>query len=62
MSSVITINKPMVLVPVDEYLALLKESGEKPAKELLREIKNARKELKSGKSVSWGSLKNELGI
>ncbi|KKL80824.1 hypothetical protein LCGC14_2000930, partial [marine sediment metagenome] len=34
----VTIDKPMVLIPVEEYLILLEEAGYKPTPKLDREI------------------------
>lgn len=62
MAHAITINKPMVLIPVEEYVNLLKEAGEKPTPKLSLEIKKAREEFHKGKTIKWENLKNELRI
>jgi len=62
MPQAITINKPMVLIPVEDYIKLLKEVGEKPTPKLSREIKKAREEFRKGKTITWAILKNELRI
>jgi PHD/YefM family antitoxin component YafN of YafNO toxin-antitoxin module len=62
MANVITIKKPMVLIPVDEYEQLLREVGEKPTPKLSAEIKKAREEFRKRKTIKWKPLKNELKI
>ncbi len=56
----ITINSPMVLIPVEEYKELLSEAGYKPAPKLALEIKEARQRFKKRKVVPWEALKREL--
>ena len=56
----VTINKPMVMLPVDEYLILLKEAGYKPTPKLDHEIDQARTRFRKGNSISWETLKHEL--
>ncbi|TVM03180.1 MAG: hypothetical protein CV087_06630 [Candidatus Brocadia sp. WS118] len=55
-----TINKPMVLIPAEEYLTLLEEAGYTPTPKLDREITQARKRFSRGKTISWETLKREL--
>ena len=62
MANVITIKKPMVLIPVEEYEQLLREVGEKPTPKLSAEIKKAREEFRKRKTTKWKTLKNELRI
>jgi len=62
MVKVITVNQPMVLVPLKEYEMLLKESGEEPTPKLAQEIRRARKEFCSGKTKKWEQLKRELSV
>lgn len=56
----VTIDKPMVLIPAEEYLVLLEESGYTPTPKLDREITQARERLSKGKTISWETLKREL--
>ena len=62
MAHTLTITQPMVLVPVEEYLRLIKETGEKITPQLRREIKRARIEFKQHKTIPWKTLKNELKL
>ncbi|KKO19036.1 MAG: hypothetical protein L3J18_03410 [Candidatus Brocadia sp.] len=56
----LTIDKPMVLIPVEEYITLLEEAGYTPTPKLDREITQARERFRKGKSISWETLKREL--
>ncbi len=56
----VTIDKPMVLIPAEEYLMLLKEAGYKPTPKLDREITQARTRFGNGKTISLKALKREL--
>ena len=56
----ITIDEPMVLVPAGEYTLLLKEAGYKTTPKLDREIKKAKANFRSGKTVPWSKVRNEL--
>ncbi len=56
----VTIDKPMVLVPAEEYLMLLKEAGYKPTPKLDREIAQARTRFGNDKTISLKALKREL--
>ncbi len=56
----ITIEQPMVIIPVEEYRLLLKEAGFAPTPKLDREIAQARARFKKGRTISWKSLKNEF--
>jgi len=53
-------DKPMMLVPVDEYNSMREtiEILSDPA--LVREIRRARREFKEGKTVSWDNLMADL--
>ncbi|MFH1352452.1 MAG: hypothetical protein ABIH68_02635 [bacterium] len=62
MSDTITINRPMVLIPLEKYEELLKETGEKPTPKLCKEIACARKEFCRKKTVNWQKLKKELDV
>ncbi len=59
-STVTLVDRPMVLIPLDEYQALLAEAGEKPTPELDDSIARARARFKAGKSVTWKTLKRAL--
>ncbi len=56
----VTIDKPMVMIPVEEYLILLEDAGHKPTPKLDREITQARARFRNGKTIPWKSLKREL--
>ena len=56
----ITINKPMVLIPVEEYEELLAEAGYKTTPRLSREIREARVRFKKGRYIQWETVKREL--
>lgn len=56
----VAIDKPMVMVPAEEYLMLLKEAGYSPTPKLDREISQARTRFRKGKTVSWKAFKDEL--
>ncbi|MCD6422840.1 MAG: hypothetical protein J7L42_01820, partial [Elusimicrobia bacterium] len=62
MAKIITIDKPMVLIPVEEYELLLKEAGEKPTPKLVKEINQAKSEFRKRKTTKWEKLKSELKI
>ena len=57
----ITIDRPMVLIPVEEYQELLFEAGHLKTPILDREIFAARKRFKNGKVVDWKTLRDEIG-
>lgn len=56
----ITIDRPMVIIPVEEYMELLKEAGHLPTPILDQEIAQARARFRKGKSIKWEKLKSEL--
>lgn len=58
--TVTILDRPMVLLPLEEYEALLAEAGEKPTPRLDRSIAKARARFKKGKAVSWKILKRAL--
>ncbi len=62
MPKTITITRPMVLIPLEDYEELLKEAGEKPTPKLSKEIARARQEFRKRKTVKWETIKNELRI
>ena len=47
----ITINRPMVLIPAEEYKTLMEEAGYTPTPKLDREIARARENFQKGDSV-----------
>jgi PHD/YefM family antitoxin component YafN of YafNO toxin-antitoxin module len=59
-SKAIAINKPMVIIPAEDYKLLLREAGFEPTPKLDREIAHARSQFKKGKTISWQSIKNGL--
>ncbi len=59
-SAVTLVNRPMVLIPLEEYEALLAEAGERPTPRLDRSIAQARARFKAGKSLPWKALKSEI--
>ena len=56
----IAIDRPVVIIPADEYLALLKETGHLSTPILSRKIAQARVRFRKGKFIKWEKLKNEL--
>lgn len=56
----ITIDRPMVIIPVEEYLELLRETGNLPTPILDKEIAQARARFRRGKFINWKKLKDEL--
>ena len=57
-SKAITIDQPMVILPAAEYELLLREAGFAPTPKLDREITDARRRFKQGKTIRWKSIKN----
>ena len=60
LSEPITIDQPMVLIPLEEYQELLIEAGYLETPRLDKEIAAARKRFKEGKVVDWESIKDEI--
>lgn len=60
LSEPITIDQPVVLMPLEDYRELLVEAGHMETPVLNREISAARKRFKNGKVVDWEKLKNEI--
>lgn len=58
----VTIDKPMILIPVKEHLMLLEEAGYKPTPKLDREITQAGVSFRNGKAISWKALNNQSAI
>ena len=56
----LTIDEPAVLIPLDEYRALLAEAGYLPTPRLAREIAAARTRFRKGRFISWEQLKRDL--
>ena len=55
-----TINRPIVIIPAEEYEILLKEAGYKPTPHLNRRIVQARESFRKRKFLPWKRLKDEL--
>jgi len=58
LTKAISIDQPMVIIPTEEYRLLLKEAGLAHTPALDREIAQARRRFKKGKTISWKSIKN----
>lgn len=56
----IPIEKPMVLIPMNEYKFLLEESGLIDTPHLDKRITQARARFNKSDYISWEKLKNEL--
>ena len=56
----ITIDRPMVIIPAEEYMELLREAGHLPTPILDREIAQARVRFRKGKFIKWEKLKDEI--
>ena len=56
----VTIDRPMVLVPIEEYKELLEEAGYTKTPKLDKEIAAARTRFRKGKTISWETLKRAL--
>ncbi len=56
----ITIDEPMVLIPREEYQALLAEAGYLPTPALDRAIAQARARYRRGGAIPWERLKRAL--
>ncbi|MCD5383224.1 hypothetical protein LR066_00485 [candidate division WOR-3 bacterium] len=56
----ITTDRPMVLIPIEEYKALLEDAGYIKTPKLDREIALARAHFRKKKRIPWEVLKNEL--
>ena len=54
----ISIDQPMVIIPVLEYQLLLREAGFASTPKLDREIAAARRRFRKSKTISWKLLKN----
>ena len=56
----VTINEPVVVIPVGDYRTLLAEAGYLPTPKLTRQIATARAHFRKGQVISWESLKRDL--
>lgn len=56
----ITIDRPVVIIPAEEYVGLLREAGYRSTPALNREIAQARIRFRKGRYITWKKLKNEL--
>ncbi len=53
-------DKPMVLISSEEYDAMRETIEILSDPDLMKDIKEARKALREGKTISWKDLKKEL--
>lgn len=53
-------DKPVVVIPVDEYESLLETIDILSNPELVKDIEQARKEFREGKTKSWEQVKKDL--
>ena len=56
----IAIDKPVVIIPADEYMELLREAGYGSTPALSRQIAQARARFRKGKYAQWKKFKNAL--
>ena len=56
----VTIRKPMVMIPVEDYHTLLAEAGYLPTPKLDRAITQARTRFRKGRVLPWEQLKRAL--
>ena len=56
----VTIDQPVVVIPVDDYRALLVEAGYLPTPKLSRQLARARARFRKGYVISWERLKRDL--
>lgn len=56
----IAINRPMVLLPLDEYEELLKEAGLSATPQLSKEIQQARARFRKGNYLPWNIVKHAI--
>lgn len=56
----IAIDRPVVIIPAEEYMELLKEAGYQSTPTLSREIAQARVRFRKGRYIQWKKLKDEF--
>ena len=56
----VTIDEPVVVLPMDDYRALLAEAGYLPTPRLARQIATARSRFRKGRTIPWEQLKRDL--
>lgn len=56
----VTIQEPIVLLPVKEYRLLLLEAGYLPTPKLDRAIAQARTRFRHGRTIPWEQVKRAL--
>ena len=56
----VTIDEPVVVIPVGDYRALLAEAGYLPTPKLTRQIAAARVRFRKGRAIPWEQLKRAL--
>ena len=60
LDSPITINRPMVIIPIEQYIELLRETDNLPTPILDKEIRQARARFRKRQFTKWEKLKSEL--
>lgn len=56
----VTIEEPVVVLPVEEYRTLLAEAGHVPTPRLARQLAAARVRFRKGHVIPWEQLKRDL--
>ena len=56
----ITIDGPVVVIPLAEYDLLLKEAGYRATPKLDKRIQDARARLRKGNGIGWAKVKHDL--
>ena len=56
----VTIDEPVVVLPVEDYRTLMAEAGYLPTPKLARQIARARVRFRKGQIISWEQLKRDL--
>ncbi len=56
----IAIDRPMVIIPADDYVELLREASHLPTPLLDKEIAQARAPFRKGKFTKWEKIKHGL--
>ena len=56
----VTIDEPIVVIPMDDYHTLLAEAGYLPTPQLSQHIAAARTRFRKGRTIPWELLKREL--
>jgi len=56
----VTIDEPVVVIPLDDYRSLLAEAGYLPTPKLARQLATARARFRKGQVIPWEQLKRDL--